>query len=293
MRERKTLFLSSFAIRIIAILTMTLDHIGIFLLLKYAQGTTGYEVASVFRVIGRIAFPLFAFLLAEGMNHTSNREKYLLRLFGIMALILIGQTIAVYGMGIYNLNAAGNPFIDLFFVALVLYFLTKEKWMKLLSLLPTAVLVFSFVVGCIETSGDITILWWPFMYRPTESLLGLFLALGFFYAPKIAVKATHKFNQEAGISDEIYLETSFGRRNANIIGCLFFLASVLALWGFSYINYRAYDPLSMSMKSWGLLALIPLFFYNGEKGIGNLGTKIFFYAYYPVHIIILYLIFGL
>ncbi|MCR5078900.1 MAG: conjugal transfer protein TraX [Bacilli bacterium] len=293
MNEDKTLFLSSFLIRLLALLTMTLDHIGIFLLLKNGEGTLAYEVASVFRVIGRIAFPLFAFLLAEGMRHTSNKNKYMLRLSIMMALIMVAQTIMVYGANNTLLANASNPFIDLVFVALVLYCLSLPKAKKLFALFPGAILVFAFTVGCIETSRDITITWWPFMYRPNESLLGLGAAIGFFYAPSVAAKFAHKFNQQAGISDELFLETSYGRRSANVVGCLFYFITVMALWGFSYINYRAFDPISMSIKSWGLLAIIPLIFYNGQKGISGLPAKIASYAYYPVHLIILYLIFGL
>ena len=50
---------------------MTLDHI------KYAVPATNNFVTMYF---GRIAFPIFAFLVAEGMIHTKSRKKYLLRM---------------------------------------------------------------------------------------------------------------------------------------------------------------------------------------------------------------------
>lgn len=45
-----------------------------------------YSIYTVMRLVGRIAFPLFAFLLFEGFLHTSNYKKYLLRI-GILALV--------------------------------------------------------------------------------------------------------------------------------------------------------------------------------------------------------------
>lgn len=69
--------MSIFIIKIIACLTMVLDHI------KYAiPETKGWLTI----YLGRIAFPLYAFLATEGYIHTSNLKKYLKRLF-IFALI--------------------------------------------------------------------------------------------------------------------------------------------------------------------------------------------------------------
>jgi hypothetical protein len=62
--------LSSAAIQLIAIISMTFDHIGLYLLDGFIP----------FRIIGRLAFPLFALMLVEGFRHTSSRKKYLLRI---------------------------------------------------------------------------------------------------------------------------------------------------------------------------------------------------------------------
>lgn len=66
--------LSSFGLKYIALLTMTIDHIGAIFL---TYGSLPYSIA---RGIGRIAFPIFCFLLVEGFRHTSNRRSYFLRL---------------------------------------------------------------------------------------------------------------------------------------------------------------------------------------------------------------------
>ena len=68
--------MSSFVLKIIAIVTMFIDHIG------YAI----FGNFSFFNYIGRIAFPIFAFQISEGYIHTKNLKKYFLRLF-IFALI--------------------------------------------------------------------------------------------------------------------------------------------------------------------------------------------------------------
>lgn len=72
--------MSSFQIKLIAIVAMLIDHIGAILIPRSNQ----YYV--LFRGIGRLAFPLFVFLLIEGFCHTKNTKKYLLRMC-IFALV--------------------------------------------------------------------------------------------------------------------------------------------------------------------------------------------------------------
>ncbi|MCK8060804.1 MULTISPECIES: TraX family protein [unclassified Fusibacter] len=59
-------------LKLIAIITMLIDHIGYLF----------FPQIRLFRTIGRIAFPIFAFQLAVGYKHTSSLPKYSLRLFG-------------------------------------------------------------------------------------------------------------------------------------------------------------------------------------------------------------------
>jgi len=67
--------MTAFAIKIIAISTMIIDHMG-----------AVFDLDIGFRIVGRIAFPLFVYLIAEGCRHTKSMEKYMLRL-GIFALV--------------------------------------------------------------------------------------------------------------------------------------------------------------------------------------------------------------
>jgi hypothetical protein len=72
--------ISTFALKIIAAVTMLIDHIGVILLTDYARA---YELS---RMIGRMSFPIFCFVLVEGYFHTKNRMSYAIRL-GIFAFI--------------------------------------------------------------------------------------------------------------------------------------------------------------------------------------------------------------
>ena len=63
--------MSSFVLKIIALISMLLDHSGYVIFNRF----------SAFNLIGRFAFPLFAFQLTEGYTHTKSLKKYIFRLF--------------------------------------------------------------------------------------------------------------------------------------------------------------------------------------------------------------------
>ena len=79
---------SNFNLKLLAIITMTIDHITIIFRPPYYH---------LFRIIGRISFPLFAFLLVEGFIHTNNYKKYLLRL-----LLLACISELIYDYTLFN-----------------------------------------------------------------------------------------------------------------------------------------------------------------------------------------------
>lgn len=71
---------SATTLKLIACITMLTDHIA------YVFGAPGSLLFAAMRIIGRIAFPVYCFLLTEGIHHTGNEKKYLLRL-GILTLL--------------------------------------------------------------------------------------------------------------------------------------------------------------------------------------------------------------
>ena len=73
-------------LKIIAMVSMLCDHIGLLF----------FPTVAIFRIIGRIAFPIFAYMIAEGCRYTKNRAKYL-GMIGAMALVF--QVVYFVAMG--------------------------------------------------------------------------------------------------------------------------------------------------------------------------------------------------
>ncbi len=114
--------MSSLDLKIIACVTMLLDHIGFLLFPEY----------TFLRLIGRISFPLFAFLIAEGFIKTKNIKNYLKRLFifGLISQIpyLIFEKLA----GVENFNFNIMFSLALGVVALLLLTSKKNIYIKIL-----------------------------------------------------------------------------------------------------------------------------------------------------------------
>lgn len=70
-------------LKIIAAVTMFIDHAGLILFPQYR----------IFRIIGRLAFPIYAYCIAEGFRYTKNRKKYFLRVFILGLLCQIVYTV--------------------------------------------------------------------------------------------------------------------------------------------------------------------------------------------------------
>ena len=75
--------LSQEGLKLIACFAMLLDHLGaslVLMLYRHSFSKELYDLYFLLRIIGRIAFPIFCFQLAEGIYHTKNPRKYALRL---------------------------------------------------------------------------------------------------------------------------------------------------------------------------------------------------------------------
>ena len=71
-------------LKIIALITMTIDHIGKLIFPQYR----------VLRVIGRLAFPIFAFMIAEGCKYTKSSKSYLASIVTLAAVCQITLCVA-------------------------------------------------------------------------------------------------------------------------------------------------------------------------------------------------------
>lgn len=105
-------------LKIIAITAMIIDHIG-FAFFPYNP---------IFRVIGRLAMPIFAFGISTGYQHTSNLKKYLER---ILIFALISQ--APYSL-FFQSDVLNILFLFLFSIA-VLYLIDKKKYILIIPIL--------------------------------------------------------------------------------------------------------------------------------------------------------------
>ncbi len=109
--------MSAFTIKIIAILLMIVDHVGAFL----------FPQALLLRGIGRLSFPLFAWLIANGARHTKNINLYLGRLY---IFALISQIPYVLAHTSANITSPGFNVLFTLFLGLVAIKFVKENGSK-------------------------------------------------------------------------------------------------------------------------------------------------------------------
>jgi hypothetical protein len=215
-------------LKLVACLTMLIDHIG-------AVFVPGYT----FRIIGRIAYPIYCFLLAEGVTHTRNRKQYGIRL--LMAMFL-----------------AEIPFDLLFF--------GRITW-EHQSVMVTLLLGFLYAVAMSSFSamGHLLMLLVPFAFLGEllhcdyggwgVAMIGLFV---------ITMDVPNRRLCQALCL--ILLGWVMGGRMIHI-GTLEFPRQVLCV-----------------------AAMIPICLYDGQKKRDQLWVRRMFYLFYPVHLLVLYVV---
>ncbi len=121
--------LSQEGLKIIACVTMLVDHMGAVL----------FPDAPWLRIIGRISFPIFCFLLSQGIHYTRSKEKYILRLALWMIPSELAYDYALYGSFTW---AHQSVMVTLLLGALmgVCIQKTPKLFYKLLLIFPFAVL---------------------------------------------------------------------------------------------------------------------------------------------------------
>lgn len=170
--------MDNFGLKIIAIITMLIDHIGAVFL---ENGTVGYMIS---RCIGRLAFPIFCFLLVEGFFHTKNLKKYMIRL-GIFCFISeVPFDLAFEGKAIefQHQNVFFTLFIGLCTIAVLQKIeenkninLFMSQFLKILSV--TAGSVLSLVIKSDYQYMGIILITVFYLFRNQKNMLGVFVIL--------------------------------------------------------------------------------------------------------------------
>lgn len=122
-------------LKLIALITMLIDHVG-FIFFPYDL---------TWRLIGQLAFPIFAFGIAEGYTYTRDWRKYLLRL---LILAIISQPIFLLTFKSSDLNVvtlAGGLLLIYCYESLKSWFL---KYLSIILVLVSA-WYFNFEYGAL------------------------------------------------------------------------------------------------------------------------------------------------
>jgi hypothetical protein len=234
-------------LKIIACLLMLIDHLGAALFPEF----------TILRVIGRLSFPIFAYLIAIGYSKTNSFSKYLNRLMIFAFISQIPFSLAFGGpLSIYNFSdflgfvvGAPYPHLNIFFT-LTFGLLAIHVWDKEESKLAKIILVLALGMTAEAFHTD-------------YSMYGVAMMLAFY----------------------IFRDSK--------VNTVISQTSVYILFNASQILFYIYKfPGTTINLGWfnqglSLLALIFIFMYNGKKGRD---LKYFFYAFYPVHLLIIGLI---
>ena len=289
--ERKfPLILSSFWLKIIALLTMTVDHVGLLFRIE------------PFRYIGRLALPLFCLMIAEGVIHTKSFKKYVLRL-GIMAsvislIIVLTDVVPLIRNNGGSMKDARVIFIDLLLGAVAVYCLKQKKWyIKLLALLPLAYGITSYIVTCHDACGcQGEVLWFPYFLRTQYGWFGIALIIGFYFATLLGRLFVKSFSAQSGTDPNLYKDSNLERNAINIVSVLLLaVLSVILYFSESFINANIYYmPAAMTdIQIYAIISGAFILLYNGRRGYNRKWFQYGSYLYYPLHLAIIVLIFVL
>lgn len=207
---------------------MTIDHIGV------VFGTPFYNLL---RAVGRLSFPIFAFLITEGYVHTKSFSKYFLRLLVLAVISEVIYDYVFFGSFVYR--GANNIFFTLALGLLTLFLLDKSK-------------------GLIN--------------RYFKDKVDLFIILPITYLLIIVIM---------GLMGE-FLNFSYGMLGILVISFFYLFKDNFPLAVISVTLSTLI--LGEGIQYFSLFSLILIYFYNKKLGKKS---KLFFYLYYPLHILVL------
>lgn len=120
--EAKQPGISGYWLKLIAVISMLIDHTSAVIL----EQIPGLENPAFFmRIIGRLAFPIYCFLLIEGFYHTRSRAKYAGRLF-LFALISEVPFDLAFSSRVWDFSS-NNVFFTLLFGLLMIWGIDKIR----------------------------------------------------------------------------------------------------------------------------------------------------------------------
>ena len=256
-------------LKIFAITVMLIDHIGCYFVSKIAPGPY-----YIIRSIGRLAMPIFLYLIVQGFFYTSNLKKYIFRVF---CLATITQIILIV-LGIINevqfpsyicreneyFGVLFSYTLSLILIAMLEYKKPLKKANTLINFIFRIVVIFLIAVVYIniDIEFDMRI---PFMFIEIYVIEKIFM---------------DKENHILFLKRKF--ENKWKKAFLKIIYVLLIEFSFL-----SSLDFSTYHP---GYKYAIAYTAIPLLLYNGEKGKNNRLIKILFYAVFPLQHLIFYLI---
>ena len=216
----------------------------------------------------------------------SSEEIIALAVLISISLILL---VIIPQLGFTEVRDFGNIFIDLLMGALAIYCLRLKGYKKFLALLPAAFIGLSFGVSKFEYMTGAVVHWFPYFIRSQYNLLSFSLIL-FFYLSYLLTDWFLKMHcASLGLEQDTFKGTDLERTTVNLLSVLF-LISISIL--FHFLHY--YLAVSyMDVQIYALFAGAFILLYNGRRGYNSKWFEYGGYAYYPVHILIIALIFYL
>ena len=233
--------LTSNMLRAIAVLLMVIDHIW----------ATYMSFGDWMTYIGRMAFPIFAFQIAEGFVHTKNFKKYALRLLGFALVSELPYNLFYSSRWFnpYHQNVLFTLLLGLMAIKVIDNLKKNHKAKDIaLSVLWLFLIVVGSVIGFVDYGLNVTLM-----------VVLLYICRNFPFA---------------------WVAQLIGMVCINVI---FFEGQVIPFELFG--RY-----MEIPIQAFAVFSLIPIWLYGGRKGISNKALQYGFYAFYPVHMIILYLI---
>lgn len=239
MKEKFHLEITSFSLHIMAMVFMLCDHL-------WGTVVPGNDWLTC---IGRLAFPIYAFLLVEGYVHTKHLKKYALRLFLVAVLSEIPFNLAMGSRIFYPLhqNVLWSFLLSLGLIHWNETGKRKPLWRRVL------IGIASIVIG---------------------SIAGLITFVDYYHAGVLMVLVFYFFRHRTWWCYPGQLACLW-YINAEILGGLVYEFSVLG------------QTLVFPRQGFALLALIPIWLYSGKQGYHSKTLRLFYYGFYPAHLLIL------